>query len=396
MDTNVRVNAKPSGGGRGWAAAAVALPALLLAGGAAQASTLTPIASYAGPPGSSTTVYDINDSGWMTGVIDFADGSSQGFSRDAAGVYTLFSVSGPGGGLNPGPGPSGAFTIARAIANDNSITGYSKVDGGANLKNDVTFLRTAGGLMNILINPQTNQPLHGVAQGQNSGGWIVGDFYPEATASDHRHQPFLLIPPGAGGGGILILDDHFDEEHTVVAGRGINDSLMVVGYGLNTTTGLDEGFVGPAPSANRWYSDPNSVLGTAFEDINNSGIIAGNWVDALGDAHAFQFDSNTRVFTEIDVPGATNTVSLGLNDAGLEVVTTDNPTGPNNFIFDPNGIPSSPPALPEPDTWGLMLAGIFAACAVMRRRRASRRGGGPPRLSQAATKGMPESGPRRA
>ena len=69
---------------------AVALVALGAAG-IAQAGTLTPIASYV-EAGSSTSVLGINNAGWMTGSVTHADGSTQGFSRDAAGTYTLFSV----------------------------------------------------------------------------------------------------------------------------------------------------------------------------------------------------------------------------------------------------------------------------------------------------------------
>src|SRR5436309_1299273 len=70
---------------------AMGAAAAALAGGA-QAASLTPVPSYVDPNGGTTTVLDINNAGWMTGAITEPDGSSLGFVRDAAGVYSTFSV----------------------------------------------------------------------------------------------------------------------------------------------------------------------------------------------------------------------------------------------------------------------------------------------------------------
>ena len=81
-------------------------------------------------------------------------------------------------------------------------------------------------------------------------------------------------------------------------------------------------------------------------------------------SHAFQFNSNTDVFTEILVAGATNTQSFGLDNHGRQVITTDLPTGPNNFLYTPT---------PEPAAWAMMLLGVFGAGALLRRRREAAR-----------------------
>jgi hypothetical protein len=319
------------------------LPALVAAAafgvalaGSAQAGTLTPIASYAGPGGGSTSVLDINNSGWMTGSIGFSGGSGLGFSRDAAGVYSTFSVD--------------YFTQGRAIDNANNISGYA-TDASGSPQTDHEFVRTPGGAVTLLQNPGDATYLRGIAQGMNASGTIVGDYYSGPGATNPRHGYVL-------GGGVLtdLSVPGFPADR--LAARGIADDGTVAGWA--SIGGTIEGFI-LSGGVYSFISDPNAVNGTYFEDLNNNGLISGEWGDAGGNFHAFLYNSVSHVFTEINVAGATNAQAFGLNDAGLAVITTDIATGPNNFIFNALGVP-------EPQVWALMLMGFLGTGLALRLR----------------------------
>jgi hypothetical protein len=315
------------------------LAALAVAGAAQAGATLTPIPSYAGPPGAVTNVFGVNDSGAMAGTVTYSDGSSDGFLRDAGGTYHLF---------NEGPD-----TIGRAIDESNNVTGYV-TDATQNLLTDNEFFRTPGGVTTLLQNPLDSSFLHGIAQGMNSLGPIVGDFYHQVGVQLFRHGYVL------DGSSFTELSVPGDPNAHMQA-RGITKSGEVAGFA--TVGGVIEGFLYQGGTYT-FFNDPNAVQGTFFEDINNHGIVSGEWNDVAGNSHAFQFNSNTDVFTEILVAGATNTQSFGLDNHGRQVITTDLPTGPNNFLYTPT---------PEPAAWAMMLLGVFGAGALLRRRREAAR-----------------------
>ena len=145
-----------------------------------------------------------------------------------------------------------------------------------------------------------------------------------------------------------------------MAARAINDAGVVAGWGTNN--GETEGFI-LSGGAYQFVVDPNAAGSTFLEGLNNHGIAVGEWDDALGNSHAFEYDTHTGVFTEITVPGAINVDAFGINDKGFVVLTTDIATGPNNFLY-------GPASVPEPATWAMMLLGVFGAGAMLRRRRA--------------------------
>src|SRR5258708_3766863 len=88
----------------------------------------------------------ITNAGWMAGSITEADGTTLGFVRDAAGVYTTFSVNGL---------PS---TFGRAIDNANSVIGYA-TDASNSFQTDTEFKRSTGGVVTVLQNPTTSANL---------------------------------------------------------------------------------------------------------------------------------------------------------------------------------------------------------------------------------------------
>jgi len=79
----------------------------------------------------------------------------------------------------------------------------------------------------------------------------------------------------------------------------------------------------PSPTAHaflydngQWSNldDPAAVNGTFAEDINDSGVLVGYYVDANRLAHGFVFDRSTGTWTTIDYPGASQTFINGIND----------------------------------------------------------------------------------
>jgi len=311
--------------------------------GEANAQVLTPIPSFVDPNGGTTSVTGINDSGAMTGDISYANGSAVGFVRSPTGTYTTFSAGGA------------FFTQGHAISNDGTVSGYTE-DSTLNLLTASEFQRSSGGAITTLTNPSTGNPLHGIPGGMNGAGALVGDYYVPRISGETfstRHGYIL-------SGGTLNDLSVSGFYGNLLAARGINDAGTVVGFGNNG--GAYEGFI-LSGGVYTWFTDPSATapgFGTAFSSINNSGMIAGSWTDADGNAHAFVFNSTTDAFTNIDVPGATNSQALGINDLGQVVIATDLTSGPNNFIYD---------TVPEPATWGLTMLGVFGIGGTLRWRR---------------------------
>jgi probable HAF family extracellular repeat protein len=239
---------------------------------------------------------------------------------------------------------------ARAIDNTNAVSGYA-TDATGSLLTDNEFRHPQVGPTTLLQNPTTVSYLHGIAQGMNNLGAIVGDFF---TGSGTQRHGFILN--GSSFTELQLPGLPNDR----VAARGITNSGTVVGWDVRN--GVQEGFVYKNGSFS-FVSDPNAVGITVLESINNHGIASGEWSDAAGNSHGFIYDTVHGLFTEINVPGAANVSAFGINDLGQVILTTDLATGPNNFIYSTGGVP-------EPATWALMIAGAFGLGAALRRRRA--------------------------
>ena len=320
-------------------ASGLAVAGLALAAAApAQAGTFTAIPSYVDPLGGRTSVLGINNAGWMAGSISTPAGGSRGFSRDAGGAYTTFSVD--------------VGTVGRAIDETNRVSGYA-TDSTGSLATDREFIRDAGGAVTILQNPATSANLHGIAQGMNASGAIVGDYL--LTGPTRRHG-FIL----QGGALTDLAVPGFPLEN--VRARAITDAGTVAGWAQFTGSAA-RAFILSGGSY-QFFDAPGAVNGTFFEDLNNFGLVAGEFSDAAFNMHAFTYNTVTSVYTSLDVAGATNTQTFGLNDFGYVVLTTDIATGDSNFLYRPGGVP-------EPSTWALMIGGFGLAGTALRRRRSA-------------------------
>ena len=129
----------------------------LVAASAARASAYVPIADYG--PDWTVQAFGINDAGWVTGAISRRDQTSTvGFVRSPTGTVETFSY-------DP------RFTSGRGIASDNRVIGFA----GIGFSRDQEFIRAVDGSITILRDPADGMPLHGIAQGINGHGVIVGD-----------------------------------------------------------------------------------------------------------------------------------------------------------------------------------------------------------------------------
>lgn len=192
---------------------------------------------------------------------------------------------------------------------------------------------------------------------------------------------------------------------------GVNNSNIAVGFYVDAA-GITHGYtytiatMGFSPNIN----DPNAGTGmgqgTTAAAINNTGEIAGFYVDAGGATHGFL--DNAGMFTTLDVPGAMSTSLLGLNDLGeavgfdvdamgamhgivcsvtaLTCTQFDDPAGIGTTTFNglndlgqvvgfyvngagnTIGLLASP--IPEPGSLAVLAAGLFGMGVFARRRKA--------------------------
>src|SRR5438094_9784612 len=106
--------------------------------------------------------------------------------------------------------------------------------------------------------------------------------------------------PGAGN---LTLPQKINERGDVV-GEFIDSSGVTRGFVRFSDGSFSDPIV-----------DPNDTVGfTEGRGINNSRTVCGDYVGSDGNSHGFFLSGGT--FTEYDVPGALETLVLGINDAG--------------------------------------------------------------------------------
>jgi probable HAF family extracellular repeat protein len=104
---------------------------------------------------------------------------------------------------------------------------------------------------------------------------------------------------------------------------GVNDKGQVIGiYYTNT----QHGFFYDASLATPWtiLNYPNSAAGTTYPTgINDAGLVVGVYGDTSFHQHGFLYDSITKKYTTIDVPGMQDTMPDGINGLGQIVGESD-------------------------------------------------------------------------
>jgi probable HAF family extracellular repeat protein len=169
-----------------------------------------------------------------------------------------------------------------------------------------------------IINP--GDPTFNQALGINNGGVISGYF--GSGAAGHPNQGYITTTTNL----TAFTPENFPgSAQTQVT--GLNNRGATVGFysGTNLGVGLDANYGFWTKNAHVFTSvqDPftppattalptNQLLG-----INDSGIAVGFYVDAKGNSHGYEFNTNTSKFSApINVPGATSTTTTAIDNAG--------------------------------------------------------------------------------
>lgn len=273
-----------------------------------------------------------------------------GFLRDPAGNITTFSTA--------APYPNNSLTVVEGMNNSGTVVGFSYWVGAYNRG----FIRSSNG--NITVISLSGAIGNTEAWGINDNGDVTGNWF----AQNPPFQSHGFIVSGTGGTyisfdvpnpskSVTTLDTDpvsinlsgevagtfVDSNNTThiflrnakghfttydIAGSlgiivtKINDS-GVIGGRYTDASGTEYGFTqttrGKKVLATFAYPGSTTV-GTDPNDLNSNGDITGAYYDGSA-FHGFLLDSGGN-FSPLDVPGATETYPLGLNDNTPTPVTT--------------------------------------------------------------------------
>jgi hypothetical protein len=166
--------------------------------------------------------------------------------------------------------------------------------------------------------------------GINVHGVIAGYF--GSGAAGHPNKGYLLKPPYAQSD--YVNENFPGSVQTQVTGlNNIGDSC---GFWISAN-GTNRGFV-------EWngvyasYTDPNTpkLAGAVNQllGINNAGIAVGFYNDAHGNAHPYEVNQASGVFTALHIPDAISATAAGINNAGDVVgFFTDASGGTESFLL---------------------------------------------------------------
>jgi uncharacterized membrane protein len=168
----------------------------------------------------------------------------------------------------------------------------------------------------------TLSALLSMAQSSPTGPRRMSTLPHRSQAANRRVQTF---PPGSPSYTFSFLDYPQAPDTTAT---GINKNFEVVGAYGSTVPQFDggNGFLlevgekkGAISESFQTVNFPGEPAEQFAGSINDSGQIAGNYLDSSGAGHGYEWSAGT--FTEIDVsfPGATGTFAWGINNSGVIV-----------------------------------------------------------------------------
>lgn len=222
--------------------------------------------------------------------------------------------------------PGSTSTVGKGINNSGQTVGFYFTGEGRGEGDRQGFLRNPDGSFVTFNFPGV---LTCQADSINNEGFISGSyFYGSARASS-----FIRDPDGR-----FISYDAPGSTRTF--GYGINASLHVAGF-FEDAAGA-HGFIRDIAGNFVNFEVPGGIGQTYPGGINDSGQVAGSYNDAAGNAHGFIRNSNGSYVT-FDVPGSVATEASDINNSGVvagDFVTFNSSIGyrRHGFIRDVNGM----------------------------------------------------------
>jgi hypothetical protein len=151
------------------------------------------------------------------------------------------------------------------------------------------------------------------------------------TALENESQSGLVYAgPNPGGANYLLLNfPSLIPVNTI--NYDLNDSGVVVGtVQEKTAASLPHGFIYDGRSYTQL--DVPGATETVPYDVNNVGLVAGSYKDAAGKSHGFVYDGKS--YNTVDAPGS-ETWIFGLNDGGQLVGAFVDAKGKHGFLANP-------------------------------------------------------------
>lgn len=287
--------------------ATVAASTLAIAASSAVAAGGKWVAGVPVANSTSTAFFGITDKNTVAGDYIDASGVTHGFVGPFSGsAYKSFD-------------DAGGTTQPRAINNTHDITGY---DTGTL----TPWERNSHGKLQDIT--KGGKPLNEIAQGINSKGIFVGNYFLKSGAStgytgqNYKYQAgFTLSLKNSG-----------------YAGRGYDTAGDIVGW-LYDSSQVQHGFIIKGGKAKQ--IDYPSAIYTVMEGMNDKGMAVGQYEDASGVIHGFLYNVSTGKSTDLTAPGATLTQAWGINNNNVVAVSASN--GPYVYCVSSTGCPSAAP-----------------------------------------------------
>jgi probable HAF family extracellular repeat protein len=307
---------------------------LMLAGTAVSGAAALPTAftyqtlddPFAGPA-SGTVAYGINDAGQATGWFTDSSNVVHAFLYNGGAWTTIDNnpLNG-GGGETQGLGIDNAGRIVGAIFDP--------------LGHNALYDGTSWTLLGNDPNDTTNSTDY---TGINNPG-VMSGIYNSPTGE----QAFLY-----DGSTYATLSNPYTDVASTVA-WGLNNTGEVAGYyvgALPTPFGnffSQHGFVFDGATFTGF--DAPGADRTQAWDINDAGIVVGEYIDSLSHRHWFLYDGTT--FSDLDLPyDPENVLITGINDANQLVGRYADANGEHGFI-------ATPTRVPEPSTFAMLAMAL--------------------------------------
>ena len=245
------------------------------------------------PNNSSTVVWGMNSSGVVVGEGYVVGLATKGYIRNINGSFVT---------INPA---NSSVSSAKAINDAGQVTGWWNT--GAPSYQSHGFIYSGGALISFDVpNPsKTVTTTETNPSSIDAFGNVAGTF----TDSNNVQRVFVRTIKGKyatydipGSQSIIVTRLN---SSGVIGGRIWNGTAQI---GFTLTPGKK------APTLTT-FSSPYAVGNTSPNDLNNHAVAAGSYWDGTAN-HGFRWSSSAG-FTYFDMPSATATTPLGLNDNGV-------------------------------------------------------------------------------